>query len=97
MRSDRQFTKGYREAIAAVDPSTRAAFAADEVRTFAQTELCLAYLHRFLPTDPVNTVPFLMMGYPKLLDDTTSEAAEAALMSCSPGRPSSSRASTCIP
>jgi hypothetical protein len=80
VRSDRDFTAEYREALAAVDPSTRHEIDADQARVLAQTELCLTYLHRFLPYDPVSSVPFLMMGYPKLLDGAGSEAAVSALM-----------------
>lgn len=79
MRSDSAFIAEYREALAALDPSTRENIDADGARVLARTELCLTYLYQFLPQDAASAVPFLMMGYPKLLGDD-AEAAERGLM-----------------
>jgi hypothetical protein len=78
MRSDREFVSGYREALAAVDPSTRS-LDAERIRTLGLTELCLAYLHRHLPDEPHRTVPLLMMGYPSLLEGRAGPGAERPL------------------
>jgi hypothetical protein len=80
MRTDKKFRADYRDALAAVDPSTRQYIDSDEAQMLGKTELCLTYLHRFLPQDTVATVPFLMMGYPKLLNGGDSTEAESALM-----------------
>ena len=80
MRSDREFVAEYRKALAAVDPSTGGNLDIERVRTLAQTELCLSYLHRFLPEEPVRTVPFLMMGYSKLLNGAADGEAVSRMM-----------------
>ena len=79
MRSDRDFTAEYRKALAAVDPSTADEMDIESVRTLAQTDLCLSYLYRYLPNDAVRAVPFLMMGYPKLLNGQANSRAAGAL------------------
>jgi len=80
MRSDREFVAEYREALAAVDPSTGSDLDIERVRTLAQSELCFSYLHRFLRGEPVRTVPFLMMGYAKLLNGAADGDAVSAMM-----------------
>ncbi|WP_375462630.1 hypothetical protein [uncultured Methylobacterium sp.] len=79
MRSDREYLAAYRDALSAIDPDTRD-LDGERVRTLAQTELCLAYLHRYLPDEPHRSVPFLMMGYPKLLDGAGGPGAIRSLM-----------------
>jgi hypothetical protein len=78
MRSDTEFVASYRKALAVVDPATRD-MGVEEVRTLAQTELCLAFVDRFLPDERLRSVPFLMMGYPKLLDETVGQEARNAM------------------
>lgn len=78
MRSDAEFVASYRKALAIVDPATEE-MDAEEVRTLAQTELCLAYIDRFLPYETLRSVPFLMMGYPKLLDEAVAPEARGAM------------------
>ncbi len=73
MRSERAFLSEYCEALGRVDPSCLDGLAADRVRTLGQTEMCLAFLERFLPEESYRTVPFLMMGYGKLLDGRARE------------------------
>jgi|GEM_PF-1767475 len=67
MRSDTEFVTAYRKALASVDPATDD-MDIERVRLFAQTELCLTFIRRYLPNESFRTVPFLMMGYPKLLN-----------------------------
>ena len=80
MRSDRKFVAEYRKVLADVDPSSGGSLDIERVRTLAQTELCLSYLHRFLSDEPVRTVPFLMMGYAKLLNGDADGDAASAMM-----------------
>lgn len=76
MRSDQEFLKDYRSALAEIDPASEA-FEIERLRTLGQTELCLAYCARFLPDEPYSSVPFLMMGYPSLLAAASPEAVLA--------------------
>jgi hypothetical protein len=78
MRSDTEFVASYRKALAQVDPSTEE-MDVEQIRLLAQTELCLAYMLAYLPSESFRSVPFLMMGYPKLLDDSTGGKAHAAM------------------
>jgi hypothetical protein len=78
MRSDTEFVASYRKALALVDPATDE-MDVEEVRALAQTELCLAFVERFLPDERMRSVPFLMMGYPKLLDDGVKPEARGAM------------------
>ena len=80
MRSDREFIAEYRDVLADVDPSTGSNLDIERVRTLAQTELCLSYLCRFLPEESVRAVPFLMMGYAKLLNGADDDDAASAMM-----------------
>lgn len=78
MRSADAFHDDYREALAGIDPSTRE-FEREKRRTLAQAELCLAFLHYYLPYEGVRTIPVLMMGYPKLMDGAAEPGAVHAL------------------
>lgn len=78
MRSDRTFVSEYREALRAVDPAVRE-FPSERVQLLARTELALAFLHRFLPDEGTRTVPFLMLGYPKLLQGLAADDASQSL------------------
>lgn len=78
MRSDRTFVAEYREALVAVDPATRE-FPNERIRLLAQTELSLTFLNRHLPDERVRTVPFLMLGYPKLLQGIADDSAARSL------------------
>ncbi len=78
MRSSDAFLEDYRNALAAVDKSSRD-FERERRRTLAQTELCLAFLWRHLPGESVRSVPALMMGYPKLISDDPDASAITAL------------------
>ncbi|WP_422369431.1 hypothetical protein [Pelagibius sp.] len=78
MRSSDSFLEDYRDALAAVDPSSLD-FDRERRRTLAQTELCLAFLWRHLPSESVRSVPALMMGYPKLIGDDPDASAITAL------------------
>jgi hypothetical protein len=70
VRSDREFIAEYRSTLRRIDPSAES-MSADASRTLALTEICLRFLSRFLPNENILTVPFLMMGYPSLLDRST--------------------------
>lgn len=70
MRSDREFVNDYRSALKRVDPSTENMLR-DEARLLGLTELCLRFLSRYLSEESLEALPFLMMGYPSLLDDAT--------------------------
>src|SRR5262245_42620839 len=78
MRSGTEFTSAYRKALESVDPSTQG-LEIERIRSLAQTELCLAFLEHHLPDESIRTVPFLMMGYPKLLDCACRAETETAL------------------
>ncbi|MEW6641542.1 MAG: hypothetical protein AB1586_13625 [Pseudomonadota bacterium] len=78
MRSDIEFVASYRKALALVDPATEE-MGVEEVRALAQTELCLAFVERYIPDERLRSVPFLMMGYPNLLDDTVKPEARGAM------------------
>src|ERR1700724_1704763 len=78
MRSDKEFVASYRKALAQVDPSTED-MDIEQVRLLSQTELCLAYIRTYLPSESFRSVPFLIMGYPKLLDDPTGGKAHTAM------------------
>jgi hypothetical protein len=79
MRSDVKFIADYRTALAAVDPASAETMDIEAVRTLAQSELCLFFINRFLPDEQIRTVPFLMMGYPKLLKQPSNGEAEVAM------------------
>src|ERR1043165_8883711 len=81
MRSDVEFIAEYRRALAAVDPGSAEIMDIEAVRTLAQSELCLSFMNRFLPDEEIRTVPFLMMGYPKLLQQPSNRDAEVAMTS----------------
>lgn len=70
MRTDREFVAEYLSALKRVDPSVDG-MRTDTIRTLALTELCLRFLSHYLPNESVLAVPFLMMGYPSLLDNST--------------------------
>ena len=73
------FSMIYSAALAAIDPATTA-FEKEYRRTFAQTELCLAFLYKYLPDEEVRAVPALMMGYPKIMGDNVANASRHALV-----------------
>ena len=79
MRTTNAFLDDYSDALAAIDPATTA-FEREHRRTFSQTELCLAFLHKYLPDEEVKTVPALMMGYPRIMGDNVDNASRYALV-----------------
>ena len=81
MRTDVKFIAEYRRALADVDPASAEAMDIETVRVLAQTELSLAFIDRFLPDESIRTVPFLMMGYPKLLNADSNRANETCIPS----------------
>ena len=78
VRTDREFVAEYRSALRRIDPSAES-MRADASQTLALTELCFRFLSRYLPNENILTVPFLVMGYPSLLDSSTDgpEAVKA--------------------
>ena len=74
MRTDREFVETYRVALQSVEPSTRA-MGIDTVRSLALTELCFHFLVEYLPDEDLSTIPYLLVGYPKLLRDKSEEHA----------------------
>lgn len=66
MRTDREFISSYREGLKAANPSA-SELDPRTVRPLALTELCLHFLASHLPDEDVSAVPYLMLGYPKLL------------------------------
>lgn len=67
MRSGREFVDEYRTALMKLDPSVEAVAVRSALRTIALAELCLHFVSCWLPTEAVEVVPRLMMGYPSLL------------------------------
>ena len=70
MRSDRDFTKGYKTCLMASEPAARE-LAANTLHALARTELCLTALNAILPNTPITVVPSLMLGYPALVAPDT--------------------------
>ena len=63
MRSLDTYLDLYVEALARIDPEVRYQDRSD-LRLLGQTELCLAFLHLHIKSEPVRSIPSLMMGYP---------------------------------
>lgn len=78
MRSLDTYLDLYVEALARIDPEVRYQDRSD-LRLLGQTELCLAFLHLHIKSEPVRSIPSLMMGYPALLPDTADTGAGQAL------------------
>lgn len=80
MRTDKDFIKAYSAALEMVDPSTKKWPVTDR-RALALTELCLHALASFLPDEDVSAVPFLMLGYPSVVDSQGREEIARMLAS----------------
>lgn len=68
MRTDRTFLTAYRKALRSTDPAARDLPAADD-RTLGLTELCLHFLARHCPNEDVSALPYLLLGYAKVMAD----------------------------
>lgn len=66
MRSDRDFVEHYARALKTADPAA-GDLNRGAVRSLALTEICLHFVATHLPKEDVSAVPYLMLGYPKLL------------------------------
>ena len=66
MRTDRAFLEVYRKALRSADPAARDLPAAED-RTLALTELCLHFLARHCPDEDVSALPYLLLGYAKVM------------------------------
>lgn len=66
MRTDSDFLAAYRKALRSADPSARTLTAAED-RSLGLTELCLHFLARHAPQDDVSALPYLLLGYPKVM------------------------------
>ena len=67
MRTDREFVEGYRRSLLSIDPAA-GGLDIGTVRSLALTELCLHFLAEHLPDENVSAVPYLMLGYPSVLN-----------------------------
>ncbi len=68
MRTDRTFLAAYRKALRSADPAARN-LSATEDRTLGLTELCLHFLARHCPDEDVSALPYLLLGYAKVMAD----------------------------
>lgn len=68
MRTDRAFVAAYRKALRSSDPAARN-LSATEDRTLGLTELCLHFLARHCPDEDVSALPYLLLGYAKVMAD----------------------------
>ena len=68
MRTDRDFIELYKKSLWTVDPATRD-LDIDKVRSLSLTELCLHFLAKHMQNESVSAVPYLMLGYPSILND----------------------------
>lgn len=66
MRTDRAFLSAYRKALRSADPAARN-LPATEDRTLGLTELCLHFLARHYPDEDISALPYLLLGYPKVM------------------------------
>lgn len=78
MRSSKPFFEAHADALQQIDPSMGGLDPRDR-RLLAQTELCLAFMNRYLPDETVTSVPYLMMGYPSILGCDIGEEGRASL------------------
>src|SRR3546814_9909693 len=67
MRTDREFVDGYRRSLLSIDPAA-GGLDIGTVRSLALKELCLHFLAEHLPDENVSAVPYLMLGYPSVLN-----------------------------
>lgn len=73
MRTDRSFLAAYRKALRSADPAARNLPAAED-RTLGLTELCLHFLARHCPGEDVSALPYLLLGYAKVMADGADSA-----------------------
>ena len=72
MRTDRKFVESYKEGLKATEPAA-GELPSGTVRSLALTELCLHFVALHLPDEDLSAVPYLMLGYPKLLDGASRD------------------------
>jgi hypothetical protein len=73
MRTDRAFLAAYRKALRSADPAARDLPGAED-RTLGLTELCLHFLARHCPDEDVSALPYLLLGYAKVMADGADPA-----------------------
>jgi len=73
MRTDRAFLGAYRKALRSADPAARNLSAAED-RTLGLTELCLHFLSHHCPDEDVSALPYLLLGYAKVMVEDADPA-----------------------
>jgi hypothetical protein len=66
VRTDKAFLAAYRAALRSADPAARDLTAAQD-RALGLTELCLHFLARHCPDEDVSALPYLLLGYAKVM------------------------------
>ncbi len=66
MRTDKAFLRAYRPALRSADPAARKLSAAED-RMLGLTELGLHFLARHCPGEDVSALPYLLLGYAKVM------------------------------
>jgi hypothetical protein len=68
VRTDQRFVAEYRAALASTTPAANE-MDREEIRALATTELCLHFVAEHLPKEDVSCVPYLMLGYPRIVEN----------------------------
>jgi hypothetical protein len=71
MRTDKRFVAEYRDALISTAPVANE-MDREQIRSAAITELCLHFVAEHLPNEDVSCVPYLMLGYPRIVDNLSA-------------------------
>ncbi|WP_428249587.1 hypothetical protein [Ferrovibrio sp.] len=78
MKTDSVFIEEFKKRLLKVDPAARN-LKVNAIRSLGITELCLHFVANALPDEQTAAVPFLMSGYPKLLNACDSDEVRGEL------------------